>query len=53
MQPLRKAESFTIIEDLPTQSPVHEDKRIQDAVRPAFLVVDSEGNKYLIFEREE
>ena len=51
MQPIRKTESFIIIEDKPPASPVHPDKRIQEAVQPAFLVMDNDGKEYLVFDR--
>jgi len=52
MQPIKRVESFQIIEDRPPPSPVHPDKRIQDAVKPAMLVIDSQGKKILIYDRE-
>lgn len=47
--PLKKTESFYIVEDRPIcASPV--DARIQEVIKPALLVEDAQGQKYLIYE---
>ena len=48
MPPIKRCESFIIIEDKPKPSPVHPDRRIQEAVQPAMLVMDAQGKHYLI-----
>lgn len=52
MQPIKRIESFEIVEDKPPPSPPHPDRRIQEAVKPAFLVIDSQGTEFLIFDIE-
>lgn len=47
--PIKKCESFYIVEDRPECSSP-QDKRIQEVIRPAMLVVSEDGHKYLIFE---
>lgn len=50
---LKKVESFLVLEDEPPEAPAHPDRRIQDAVQPARLLMDSNGVQTLVFERTD
>lgn len=45
---IQRVESFTMKEDSPGPSPLHADRKIQDAIQPAMLLVSSEGNEVLV-----
>ena len=50
-QTLKKAQSFQIIEDMPECRTPY-DKRIQEVIRPAMLVVSANGSKFLLFQED-